>query len=356
MNAGVVLGVIALSQAVFLGVVVVLLFANRARARRRVAREMVVTSRIANPLHEWLVGQGSLEAVVATLRDIPVELALEQASLIATLRIPPSQHLELARALRGERWVARALAGARSRFWWRRLEAARMLTVVGTGDDHELLERLLTDENPAVQTVATACLARVGDASLVRLVVEQLPERPVVVRLYQFGALRETWRLTTPVLLEVLRRDVPARRLETWINLAGAIASPECLAEILPLHLHADADVRLAVGKALRQYYHPDALPALRHLLDDPDWRVRGQAARGLGALGASDAVPGLARALGDRSWWVRFRAGLALAQLGEPGRDALRAARTMPDRFAREMATMIAGLSEGGVTELAEA
>lgn len=57
-----------------------------------------------------------------------------------------------------------------------------------------------------------------------------------------------------------------------------------------------------------------------------------------------------------DRAgWWVRFRAGLSLAQIGEPGRQALRELRLASDRYGVDMATMIPGLSDGGVTELAE-
>ena len=182
MNAPIILGVIAVAQGIFLAIVIVLLVANRARARRRQGRALVTASDVAGPLHEWLVGQGSVEAVVQSLQGVPRELALEQAAVIATLRIPPSQHAELARALRGEAWVAGVLRQARSRFWWRRLESARMLAVVGGPDDRTLLARLLTDVNPAVQTAATACLARVADAALVRTVVEKLPDRPVVVR------------------------------------------------------------------------------------------------------------------------------------------------------------------------------
>jgi len=150
--------------------------------------------------------------------------------------------------------VADVLAQATSRFWWRRLEAARMLAVVGDRSEHALLAALLVDPNPAVQTAATAALPRVADAALVRRVVQELPDRPQVVRLYQFGALRETWRLTTPVLLELLASDAPPRQLEVWIALAGTIASPECLSQVLPLHAHASSTVRLAATKALRQY------------------------------------------------------------------------------------------------------
>jgi len=94
----------------------------------------------------------------------------------------------------------------------------------------------------------------------------------------------------------------------------------------------------------------------LREMMRDSDWRVRAQAARALGAVGANDAVAELSNGLADRSWWVRFRSALALAQLGEAGRRALRVARERPDRFAADMASMVSGLSDGAVMELAEA
>jgi HEAT repeat protein len=113
--------------------------------------------------------------------------------------------------------------------------------------------------------------------------------------------------------------------------------------------------VRIAVARALKRYFHPDAEPALLELLGDYDWRVRGQAARALGVVGTEGAIPALVVALGDRSWWVRFRSALAISQLGEPGRRALRESRDLPDRYAREMVAMVSGLSEGGIVELAE-
>jgi HEAT repeat protein len=101
---------------------------------------------------------------------------------------------------------------------------------------------------------------------------------------------------------------------------------------------------------------HADAEAVLREMMKDDDWRVRAQAARGLGALGATAAIADLSNALLDRAWWVRFRAALALAQLGEAGRRALRMGRERVDRYAADMASMVSGLSDGAVVELAEA
>jgi hypothetical protein len=59
---------------------------------------------------------------------------------------------------------------------------------------------------------------------------------------------------------------------------------------------------------------------------------------------------------LSDRVWLVRVRAAISLAQMGERGRAALRAARAGDDRFARDMATMVTGLTEGAILEMGDA
>jgi HEAT repeat protein len=92
----------------------------------------------------------------------------------------------------------------------------------------------------------------------------------------------------------------------------------------------------------------------LLSMLRDPDWRVRAQAARGLGVVHDERAVKELSRAMTDPAWWVRFRAGLSLAMLGTPGRAALDEARTSVDRFGRDMAIFVDGLSEDSIAELA--
>jgi HEAT repeat protein len=109
------------------------------------------------------------------------------------------------------------------------------------------------------------------------------------------------------------------------------------------------------VAKALARHPGPEAAKTLVMLLTDSDFSVRALAARGLGQLGSATVVPALAPLLADRVWQVRLRAALSLAQLGERGRAALRAAREGNDRFAREMATMVSGLTDGAVLELGD-
>jgi HEAT repeat protein len=186
-------------------------------------------------------------------------------------------------------------------------------------------------------------------------VLDRLAERPMLVRLQQFRLLRESLPLTTRLLLQRLAPDASPRRLKSWIALAESLGTIELLSGVAALHSHPDPLIRLSVARALKRHRHPDAEEVLLIALHDHDWRVRAVAARSLGTLGNPSAVPRLATGLRDVRWWVRFRCGLALAQLGAPGRAALDDAARDTDRYAGEMATMIAGLSSDSVTELAE-
>lgn len=351
-----VLLVVALCQAAFFALLVLLLFVNRARRVRQARRAALAAQHVADPLQRWVLGTAHVSDVAEVLRRLPPQDALEQITMAVASRVAPEQLAQLARAVREERWVRRILRQAGSRWWWRRLDAARLLAVVAGMRDRTLLLRLLADSHPAVQAAATACLSRLGDSVLIEHVLDTLHRRCTVVRVFQLGILRQAWKDTVPALQRRLRPEAPVARLEVWISLAEALGDSGCFAALLALRHHPLPQVRISTARALRGYFHRDAADALGEMITDDDWRVRAQAARALGAIRAGEAMPALTRALEDRAWWVRFRAALALAQLGEPGRRALRDARRLDDRFAADMAVMVSGLSDGAVVELAEA
>jgi HEAT repeat protein len=356
MTDSVVLAVIALAQAAFFGLLVVLVLAARSRAQARERRAAAAVAHAAEPLHHWLVGTGSAVRVGAAFRQLPPEMAREQIVLIAA-RLAQSQLMELTKVLRSESWVVRTVSRARSVFWWRRLEAARLLAVVAAPRDKLTVRRLLADRHPAVQSAATSCLTRLDDEGLVADVIERMPDRSPAVRLSQAEVLRAVWRLAArPLCRRLLTRAAPYR-LEVWVQLAEAIGDPQCLAAAAALHRHPDGGVRAAVARALRRFPHPNTHFALEERIADPEWRVRAEAARALGAVASTEAIPLLVRALGDRTWTVRLRAALALAELGAPGRKALEAvASREDDPYARDMAIMVSALSDGTVAELGAA
>jgi HEAT repeat protein len=350
------LTLIALSQCAFFSLLVVLLVAHRARGGARARRDTAATIHAAEPLRHWLIGTGSAVRVGTAFRQLPPEMAREQIILVAG-RLAPSQLTELTRVLRTESWVVRIVSRARSIFWWRRLEAARLLAVVAAPRDRMTVRRLLADRHPAVQAAAANCLTRLEDEGLIADVVDRMPDRSPAVRLMQAEVLRSVSRLAARPLLRRLQMRGTPERLEVWIRLAEVIGDPQCLAAAAVLHRHPDPAVRATVARALRRFPHPNAANALAERITDPEWRVRAEAARSLGAVAGADAVPLLVAALSDRAWMVRLRAALALAELGEPGRQALEAAKQRPDdRYARDMAVMVTALSDGTVAELGAA
>jgi HEAT repeat protein len=253
-----------------------------------------------------------------------------------------------------EGWMRRAVSGARSPLWWKRLAAARALSHVGGADDRDIVLELLGDGHPGVQSAATASLHRYVDDALLVRVIDGLSNASPAVRAYQLGVLADHSREAAPMLLDRIRSDAPPHKLYAYIHAASALGDPSCMARVAELSTHPHPEVRVAVARALgtsaaEERVHVKLLAMLR----DPDWRVRAQAARALAVARDERNVPELARALADPNWWVRFRAGLALASSGPAGRRALEAARTHSDRYARDMAMLVEGLAESSVTEL---
>ena len=348
--------VVALVQGIFFALLLLLIIVNRARQSLRAQSAAAGANRVAEPLQRWLLGIGTATDVASVLRRLPERDALDQLAIHVASKAAPDQVAQLARSLREDRWVRRILAQADSMWWWRRLEAARLLSVVGSVRDRALLLRLLGDNHATVQAAACTCLTRIGDQALVEHVLDTLHTRPPIVRVFQIRILRENWKHSVPALLERLVPTAPTVKLQGWIALAESLGDARCLAPLIAFSNHPVVELRISAARAIRRYMHPDAEAVLRDMMRDSEWRVRTQAARGLGTVGASAAISDLSFALADRSWWVRFRSALALAQLGEVGRRALRIARERPDRFAADMASLVNGLSEGAVMELAEA
>jgi HEAT repeat protein len=354
-SAAIVFAVIAAVQAVFLVLLLLFLVVRRAYDHRQRTVFLAARAGMAHPLRAWLVAGAHPEPLVTAMRALPRGTAIGYAALLARQTIPPEQREELAVALRGEPWIAAAVGQRRSRFWWRRLEAARALSLVGEARDREAVLALLDDPHPAVQIAAVSALLRVPDGALTDAVLDRVFVLPKVVRQYLTSALWHTRGGLGDALTLRIREGGEPFALAAWVDLAAAIDDPSAVAAAVGAAAHPAASVRRAVANALRRRPAADALRALGQLVRDDDPGVRAAAARALGELGASASVPVLAPLLGDAVWNVRLQAAVSLAQAGERGRSALRAARAGPDRFARDMAAMISGLSDGALLELGD-
>jgi len=321
--------------------------------RRRRVEEAV--EKLEPVLQKWLMLDGSLTPVRAALRSVRPYAAFRGLARLATQQVTFERQQLLAAALRGERWVQSILRHSRSRLWWRRFDCARLLSVVGREEDADVVARLLTDRSPAVRLIAIDAAARLKARPLMRQELDTLPLRQDAVQSYQYSALARHTRLVGEVLLERLTHDASPVQLNAWIDAAGALAIPAVLDRVRDLATHPAPEVRLHVARALRRHALPETPPVLLRLLADSDWRVRAQAARALGALRCGGAITDLMRTVRDVSWWVRYRSALALAQIGGPGRVALIEVTRCDDPMARDMSTLVSGLSAAAVIEMSE-
>lgn len=306
-------------------------------------------------LQRWLVLGGDIDDVRTVLRSMSPYAALRSLSRLTTQQVTFERQQLLARALRDEPWVKDILRDARSLLWWKRFDAARLLSVVGHESDAGLIAVLLNDRSPAVRLVAMDAAARLQARPLLQQELDQLHQRQDAVQAYQHAALARQPRIVADALIDRLTPEAPIPALNSWIDTAGALASPAALDRVRDLATHPAPEVRLHVARALRRHAQPETPPVLLRLLADADWRVRAQASRALGALRCGVATNELAHAVRDRSWWVRYRSALALAQIGGPAREALRDLMTCDDPMARDMSTLVWGLSSAAVTEMSE-
>jgi HEAT repeat protein len=354
-SAAVVLGIVGVVQVAFLALLLTFVIVRQRYDRERRAAFVAGREALAAPLRDWIVAGAHPEPVVRALRALPRGTAVGYVSLLARQTIPEAQRNELAVALRNEPWMRAAFARGASRLWWRRLEAARALGIVGGPQDRDAVLALLRDVHPAVQIAAATALPRVADEATFDAVMDGLFSLPKVTRTYLTGVLRQRAATVAAPLVRRIAAGAAAPDLAAWISLAAALDDPRAIEASLPHAAHPSPYVRRTVARALGRFAGPDAARALADLVGDVDPTVRAAAARALGELGATGAVPLLAPLVGDPVWQVRLHAALSLAQLGERGRAALRVAREGGDRFARDMAAMVSGLSDGAILEMGQ-
>ena len=355
MTATAVLVVIAVAQAVFLVLLLMFLVVRHSYSGFRRSALDAGRNALAAPLRDWLVGGSDVTPVVMTLRELPAASVMEYILLLLRSMVPPERRVELAAALRDEAWVGRAVGRAASRLWWRRIEAARALSLVGTPADRLTVQRLLEDAQPEVAIAAVACLPCVANADMINRELDRYATLTPVLRQYLLATMREVAALADPQLAARLRPDAEPVALAERVRLASALALPCALRAAVALEKHDNAAVRAAVANALSRLPCAASLRSLGALLRDTDAEVRREAAASLGALGSPLALQMLTTAMRDPIWQVRRRAGLALAQLGERGRLVVNSLRADADPYVASMATLASGLTDGALLELTE-
>jgi len=344
--------VVALAQGVLLVALIILIILNRWFRLRRSAKLQPRRVELDDVMRRWALGQATAAEVSQALARLPVPLAID-GLVTWSARVAGERWQELSRTLQHQWWARVVRTNSRSARWWKRLESAHFLSVVGTPHDTGRLLRLLRDTHPAVQLAAVTSLERHASPMLVAAVLDQLPSIGGTAQAYYASVLKRARPAVVRHLLQLFRRlDDP--RLPRIIEFAGRLEEPALRASFTTLATHPDAEVRTQVARALGKFPHPESTAALGLLAQDPVWSVRAQAIRSLGMIADPATLPLVREALRDEEWWVRLRAGLALTRLGGPGRNALLNAEVGAHPGARDMARLIVGLSPQALAEYA--
>ena len=227
----------------------------------------------------------------------------------------------------------------KSRFWWRRLQGIRLLTLLDGGA--EVVPKFLKDPHPAVRCQAVEGTTGHPTTPVIYVLVKMLdnPRDPARFSI-QDSLLRMGYPATEPVR-EALT-TATASNLVAVLEVAIGLASPQFLTPALGLSGNQEPAVRILAAKLLGALGGGEAAEVLTGMLPDQDPPVRQAAAAALGNLGHWPAATAVAELLQDSVWAVRREAGLALRNFGAPGHLILR--RSLGDEWApaAEMAKQV--------------
>ena len=233
---------------------------------------------------------------------------------------------------------------AESRFWWRRLEAARVLTLFAVDD--AVMLRLLRDRHPLVRAQAAEWAANSPTLAVIEALLELLADAERVSRFtVQDTLVRMGRSAVEPLGAYIGSHEGPG--VVAGLLVASGLGDARLLPAALARCRDAEPDVRAVAARVVGRLGGHDSAEALIGLLADPAPEVRSQAAAGLGRIGHWPAGPLLVPLLRDSHWIVRREAGMALRALGAPGILLLRRSLTDRDRFAADMARQVLDLPE---------
>jgi hypothetical protein len=193
-------------------------------------------------------------------------------------------------------------------------QAAAVKTLGQIGPDAiPLLIAALKRQNRILRLGVIGALAGIHDSRALIPLIERTKDESSEVRWQAAIALGELGDIgAVPALLDSLRDTDKYVRYASALSLLKVGYSPVTGDDWCWYYAGMQQwDLLASSGKF--------ALPALFHLMSDPDSEVRLKAIRALGEIGERDAGPVLVKALGDENRQVRWEAVLASQKCGVP-------------------------------------
>jgi hypothetical protein len=299
----------------------------------------------------------SARDVVARLLTSETPSRADEVTLRALpLGVQEALVLEFGRAVRGDSVhrlsalgrtlgiTRRAAAYCGSRFWWRRLQGARLLGALDH-DCPELRERL-HDAHPTVRVEVLHWAAGRADGQVIEALVARLVDPERLCRFTVRDSLLRVGQPAARALARFLDRE-DSVALADALLVARGLAQPELVTPAIRLTRHPEAMVRARAVAVLGALGGDAAATVLLERLCDDDAAVREASARAIGEIGHWGGASALAERLGDTSFPVRRESALSLRRLGSVGLLVLRRAKQSSNPFAVDMATQVLDLPD---------
>ena len=218
-----------------------------------------------------------------------------------------------------------AEAHCRSRFWWRRVYGARVLTVMNADD--EIMPSLLDDQNALVRAEAARwATSYLNDEVIARLYTMSTEDISPWCRFVAKDSLQHMGAIAVDHVSERLSHPDPGVA-EDFVELADGLVTAGRVRDLVNLTSDGTPQTRAHAARLLGGLGGTDSSTALRELMVDDSEDVRINAASAAGAAGDWSLAKNLQALLSDSSYRVRRRAAASLLRLGSPGRILLREA-----------------------------
>lgn len=229
-------------------------------------------------------------------------------------------------------------------------DAARARAVIRLGETagdlaKESLENALKDPAGEVRDAAAVALGRLGREDVLNPFFESLADEDPEVRAYALGRLALVGRAGRDKALEfVVDKSTPVRA--EAVAALGAWSDAECAKAAAAALKDKSGRVRLAAVRSLARMAHPDAILALKALLDGaPQPEIALRASAGLASHGTDVDLSLAELTLGQRDAELKLLAVEVMAASGRPEALTLLAKAMREDADARVRSAAAAAL-----------
>ena len=205
-----------------------------------------------------------------------------------------------------------------------RIEAARQIGSFKSFETIQSLKKALSDRSPSVRLSAAISLGRMGEVKDLDQILSTIGREACRSR-----EVRALLRAVPSEDADVLRQMATDKGVEPNLRAAAVIT----LADLggysyLPcfegLARDPVPDVAVAALEAIGKFAHPSTAKTVLSCMASENWRIRLEAARVAGIMGADNAITKLSELMSDEEWAVRYAAASSLLALGDRGRNVL--------------------------------